>query len=79
LSARRIADRKIGYIVPQAKALAILEEHNPEAAMWWKSHGFPRKFLSNFIFGLDEAKIISGVQMQKIIEVTDEMQGDPNR
>ena len=71
--------RPIGFIVPQEEAIAILRGHDSAAAAWWNAKGFPRPMLPNFCFQFDEAEIIEGVTIQQIIEVTDEMQGDPNR
>jgi hypothetical protein len=67
------------FIVPQAEALMELRKHAPAAAQWWKAHGYPHPVLKNFTFRADEAEIVSGVTMQAIREVTDEMMGDPNR
>lgn len=65
--------------VPQVEALEILAKERPFAAEWWAEMGFPRAFASRFAFGLDEVEILDGVEHQRIIEVTNEMQGDPNR
>lgn len=69
---------RTGFSVSQEKAIMILEEHDPKAAQWWKSHGFPKKGQS-FGFGEDEAEIVKGVTRQGIIQVTEEMQGNPDR
>ena len=66
-------------IVPQAEALAILEQESPEAARWWRDHGYPTESEPNFCFRFDEVHIISGVKLREIIHVTDEMMGDPGR
>ena len=65
--------------VLQTEALEILAQEHPFAAEWWAEMGFPRHFAPHFVFGLDEVEILSGVEQQKIVEVTDEMQGYPNR
>lgn len=31
------------WLVPQTDAIDVLEKVNPEAAAWWRDHGFPRK------------------------------------
>ena len=69
---------RYGFSVPQDQAIAILEKERPEAATWWKEHNFP-KTNQYFCFAEKEAEIVSGVTRQKIIEVTDEMMGNPNR
>jgi len=53
------------FAVPQDQAIAALEQHNPDAATWWKAHGFPRLGMY-FCFDEDEAEIVSGVTRQKI-------------
>ena len=63
-------------IVPRKEAFAVLEAERPDAARWWKQNAIPG---DNLCFGLDEVEIVSGVRMQRIIEVTDEMRGDPYR
>ena len=70
---------RCGFSVPQDQAIEILEKEHSEAAAWWKAHGFPQDAGSRFGFAEEEGEIISGVTRQQIIEVTDEMQGDPNR
>ncbi len=67
-----------GFSVPQDQAIAILEKEKPEAAAWWKDQGYPQDG-DYFAFSDTEAKIISGVTHQHIIEVTDEMRGYPCR
>jgi hypothetical protein len=67
-----------GFSVEQDAAIAILERHAPEAAEWWRGFGFPRSDCY-FCFSESEAEIASGVTRQKIVHVTEEMMGDPNR
>ncbi len=67
-----------GFSVPQDQAIMILEQERPEAAAWWKSKSFPQ--VGNYFgFAEDEAEIVSGVSHQRLIEVADNMMGDPNR
>jgi len=66
------------FHVPQIEAIEALEKKSPGAAKWWREHHYPQPNM-NFVFDEDEAEIIYGVIRQQIIEVTDEMQGDPNR
>ena len=65
-------------MVSQKGALKLLELKNPGAAQWWKDNGYP-KANRWFCFADDEVKIIKHAEGQKIIEVTNEMQGDPYR
>ena len=68
------------FAVPVPEAMVILAKHSPQAAAWWQE---PRQRYAlkhhHFCFGEDEAEIISGVTIQEIIHVTEEMQGDPHR
>ena len=80
VSGRKVAANYRGFSVPQERALKILKKISPAAADWWKAHGFPKPAPENFfLFADHEARIIRGVTPQILIEVTDEMQGDPNR
>ena len=72
-------ERKEVVIVPQIDALAILAEHRPEAARWWRDNGYPMVTIRSFTFDLSAVSIVSGVRPQQITEVTDEMRSDPNR
>lgn len=72
-------DSRACVIVPQKEALEVLEKSSPAAAKWWYDRGFPLGFCSNFSFGVDEVALVSGVRLQNLIEVTDEMRGDPYR
>jgi len=78
LTGKKLPERQIGFSVPQAKALAVLEMKNPKAAAWWKKHRFPQR---GKCFGFDEAEaeIVSGVTHQRLIKVDDDMMGDPCR
>ncbi|MES3031380.1 MAG: hypothetical protein V4697_03125 [Patescibacteria group bacterium] len=69
---------RYGFSVPQDEAIAILEKAKPEAALWWKKHGFPQVD-QYFGFAEREAEIVSGISRQTVIHVTDEMQGQPER
>jgi hypothetical protein len=70
-----------GVRVPQTGALTILELYNPNAARWWKTNGYPKhgEHENCFGFATQEVQIISGVVFAKVVEVTDEMMGDPYR
>jgi hypothetical protein len=63
------------FSVPQSEAIGLLEEHNPEAAKWWKRRGFP-KGDECFGFSKSDAVILSGVVPPNVHQVTDEMMGD---
>lgn len=69
---------RCGFSVPQDQAIAILEQKKPEVAKWWKEHGFPQ-VNEYFGFAEKEVEITSGITRQRIIEVCDEMTGNPNR
>lgn len=69
---------RYSFSVPQEEAIAILERKSPETATWWREHGFPHDG-QYFGFAEEEAEIIEGVTPQRIILVTEEMMGDPNR
>ncbi len=66
---------RCGFSAPQDEAIAILAQSNPKAATWWKEHGFPQPD-QRFGFAEKEAEIVSGVTHQRMIEITDEMQGN---
>lgn len=67
-----------GFFVPQDQALAILKRHSYEAAQWWKEHHYPQSG-QFFHFALSEAAIVDNVTLPEMVEVTDEMMGDPTR
>jgi hypothetical protein len=67
-----------GFSVPQCDAIVILANHDRAAARWWEKQGFPVP-KECFFFAEDEAKIISGVRRQALVQVEDDMQGDPYR
>ncbi len=78
LSGQDIERPIFGFSVPQDQAIQILEATRPDAAAWWKAHGFPHQD-NSFRFKNDEVEIISGVRIQKIVHCPDEMMGDPFR
>ena len=61
-----------GYIVPQAAALRVLRQHSSVAYTWWVRHGYP-KYGKSFVFGFDEADMVSGVRWQTLV-VADDME-----
>ncbi|HVV15121.1 MAG TPA: hypothetical protein VHD55_01850 [Candidatus Paceibacterota bacterium] len=65
LSNEPIKKNMYGFDVPQREALEILEASSPEAAAWWRTHGFPEGN-DYFVFDRHWAEIISGVTMQEI-------------
>lgn len=70
------------YTVPQDKALEVLARSNPEAVLWWKENGYPKKGEKEncFSFPCSIAREVCGkFEYQKIIHITEEMQGDPCR
>ena len=67
------ARTRYGVSVPQAEAIAILEQVDPRAAEWWRAHGFPRGE-ERFGFAEDEIEILSGVTPQRMIVYDDVMQ-----
>ncbi len=73
---------RLGYSVPQKEALKLLEGHFAAAAHWWKAHGYPKEGPgeTHFSFAAEEAVQFAGIfTVQKIIHMTEEVQGDPNR
>lgn len=70
--------KRYSFHVPQCPAIETLEQVTPEAARWWRDRGYPHTD-KWFTFGENEAEIIYGVIRQEIVEVTDEMQGNPFR
>ena len=66
-------ENRYGFNVPQHKALEILGKQKPQAATWWKEHGFPQKDMF-FVFDESEAEIIQGVRRQKL-HVYDDVHG----
>ena len=73
---KKVIERRCKLIVPRDGALKMLKMKNPKAAKWFEDHSKPG---DNFAFGKDEVEIKEYAEGQKIIEVTDEMQGDPYR
>lgn len=74
------SDRRRTFSVPQKETLEILAGFHPEAAAWWRAHGFPQDGPNAcFGFGEDEADIESGVVYQKIRLWDDFGEGNPNR
>ncbi len=78
ISDKERTHNRLGFSVPQDRAIITLERYRPWAARWWRRHGYP-KLGECFCFGEDEAEIISGVTRQNLVEVTDDMQGKPSR
>lgn len=78
VSGKEVTHNRYGYSVPPEEALKILRQFKPKEADWWKDNVVfkPGDYLG---FAEDEAEIISGVTRQRLVEVTDEMQGDPYR
>jgi len=64
--------------VPQEEALKILETHRPDAAQWWRDHGYPK---SGEYFGFSEWEVsaVSGVRFQRVVLVPEEMTCDVHR
>ena len=79
LASKKPAVPYMRITVPARHALTILEAKHFPAARWYYAHGYPHKDYPYFCFDSDEIEIISGVTLQRLVEVTDEMQGDPNR
>lgn len=79
LSRKPAAKRRRCVVIPQTEALEILEKEHPEAAKWWEDHGFPLQDRPNFSFPSTTLLFVSGVTQQRMIEITDEMTGDPYR
>jgi hypothetical protein len=73
--AHSVADRdpklRDGFIVPQKEAIETLRKKSPEAAQWWNDHGYPNGEEPNFVFGLDEAKVLRGVTFKELIVAGD--------
>ena len=65
--------KRYGYHVPQSKALDILQIHSPDAASWWRRQGYPNG--GYFCFDESEARVISNVTDQTIVEVPEEAMG----
>ncbi|MFA5996731.1 MAG: hypothetical protein WC790_03365 [Candidatus Paceibacterota bacterium] len=60
LSGKEVSTRKTGVIAPQNQALAVLEQHDAEAAGWWKARDFPQPG-QYFFFDETDIGIVSGV------------------
>lgn len=76
------ARNRYGYSVLQKEALDVLEKKHPEAAKWWRAQGFPlsEAGMDHFSFGQFEVEEIAGTfTHQKIVHITEEMQGNPDR
>jgi hypothetical protein len=70
------------YCVPQEEALKALHEADPQAAAWWKQRGYPKSHPEDeyFSFECTSAVILTQLPFHgKLVEVTDEMMGDPSR
>ena len=69
-----------GVSVPQDQAIDILAQFHPEAAAWWRQHGYPNPAPDDlFGFENDVIEIVSGVKHQQIIHVPEEAMGQPDR
>ena len=55
--------RRRSYAVLQKDAIGILRNYSPNAAAWWRIHGFPMSTPGEDRFGFaeDEARIVRGV------------------
>jgi len=60
--------RTYGFRVPQDLAIEALERVTPEAARWWREHGFPHPNM-NFVFCENEAVILYGVVYQRLVPI----------
>jgi hypothetical protein len=54
-----------GYIVLQEDAIQALHRKPPEAAAWWKDHGFPQHSFGIFLFNLNSAEVLKPVMTRK--------------
>ena len=54
-----------GYIVFQTSAIEALQEKSPEAAEYWKEHGFPNHPFALFLFNLESAEVVKSVMTRK--------------
>lgn len=57
-----IQRKRFSFAVLQKDALGILRNYSPNAAAWWRIHGFPRDIPGEdrFSFAEDEAKVVQG-------------------
>jgi hypothetical protein len=78
LSGKPLTERKPQFLVSQEHAMQVIKTVSLPAALWLENAGFPKRD-HFFCFNEDEATIVSGVYRQRIIEVADEMQGQPTR
>lgn len=78
LSGKQVSHNRLGFSVPQDRAIVILSRYQPWAAEWLRRRGYPKPG-EYFCFGEDEAEIVGGVTRQFIQEVSDEMGGHPDR
>ncbi len=60
-------------LVPQKEAIDALEQHNAEAAKWWRQNGFGSEFAPVFAFNAESFEVIDGVQKAVMI-VHDDME-----
>lgn len=58
-----IQRKRYSYAVLQQDAIDILRHHSPNAASWWRIHGFPMSTPGEdrFSFAEDEAEVVQGV------------------
>ncbi len=78
LSGKEVNQNRDGFSVPQNLAIAILGKNMSRAKAWWKKLGYPKRG-ECFFFAEDEVEVISGVIRKVIVQVSEEMMGDPER
>lgn len=63
VSLRETTRNKRSYAVPQKEALQILRNSSPNAAAWWRIHGFPKDTPGEdrFSFAESEAVVVQGI------------------
>jgi hypothetical protein len=70
------------YCVPQDEALALLRKKHPDAAAWWSAKEYPKSDPDDayFSFECTSAVVLTPLPFHgTLVEVTDEMMGDPYR
>jgi hypothetical protein len=58
-------------LVPQKAAVDALEQHNAQAAQWWRQNGFGSEFAPLFAFSSESFEVVEGVQKTKMIVYDD--------